>query len=92
MFLDGLGRPPVPWACTQQLKRWLIEAWRLPDDAPVMVTELTCAEEGCPPVETLFAVLRPKQPALKLTIKVPATEITQAQVFALERPSELDVP
>ncbi len=66
MKTDLFGtRPRNDPAVIDRLKRWTAEALRLPDDTPVMVTELRCAEEGCPDVETVIAVLdtpgRPRQ-------------------------------
>lgn len=39
------------------VKRWARAALGLPDEAVVLVTELRCAEPGCPPFETVIAVL-----------------------------------
>lgn len=40
-----------------RVKRWVVAACELDDLTPVLVTELRCLEEGCPPVETLVAIL-----------------------------------
>jgi hypothetical protein len=34
-----------------------VRLWALSDDTTVMVTELECREPGCPPIETVVAVL-----------------------------------
>jgi hypothetical protein len=39
------------------IKEWAIEVFRLPADASVLVTELRCSEPGCPPLETVIALL-----------------------------------
>ena len=44
------------------IKNALREALSLPDDAAISVTELACLEEGCAPVETMFALLRRDAP------------------------------
>jgi hypothetical protein len=48
-----------------EIKEWAAEVFRLPADASVLVTELHCTEPGCPPLETVIAVLdqpgRPRQ-------------------------------
>ena len=49
----------------RQIKAALRAALSLPDDTTVTVTELACLEEGCPPIETVVALLRPGAPALK---------------------------
>lgn len=40
------------------IKEWARQALRMTEDATVMVTELRCTEPGCPPLETVVAVLR----------------------------------
>lgn len=42
------------------VKTWTREAFRLSDDTGVFIAELHCDEEGCPPVETVIALLRPE--------------------------------
>lgn len=40
-----------------RIKSWTREIWSLSDDITIMVTELECREPGCPPIETVIAVL-----------------------------------
>jgi hypothetical protein len=51
---------------------------RLPDDVAVTVQQLSCAEPGCPPVETVVAVLA--TPPRRWTIHRPLAEIDDALV------------
>jgi hypothetical protein len=45
------------------IKEWAAEVFRLPADSTVMIAELRCTEPGCPPLETVIAILdRPGQP------------------------------
>ncbi|MEM7251491.1 MAG: nitrate reductase [Pseudomonadota bacterium] len=65
----------------RQLKEALRLALNLSDDAAVTVTELTCLEEGCPPIETVVALLRPDRPPLqhklhKSSVDVDADDLT----------------
>ena len=39
------------------IKTWARDLLPIPEEAAVMVTELECHEEGCPPVETVIAAL-----------------------------------
>ncbi len=48
----------------------------LDEEATVMVSELTCMEEGCPPVETIIAVFRPGMDKLQFRLHCPISEIT----------------
>jgi hypothetical protein len=51
---------------------------RLPDDVAVTVQQLSCSEPGCPPVETVLAVLA--TPPCRWTIHRPLAEIDDALV------------
>lgn len=41
---------------TRAIKRWTTQILRLPDTTTVLVSETTCADPGCPLVETTVAV------------------------------------
>jgi hypothetical protein len=49
---------------------------KLNDDDIVMVRQLDCTEPGCPPVETVVAVLPPEGPARRWTLHHPISDIT----------------
>ena len=56
--MDLFANTPKPnSARIAQLKSWVQQQLSLPDDAVVMVSELRCSEPGCPPLETVIAVL-----------------------------------
>lgn len=47
----------------RQIKQWVSEEFGLEEEVPVLVTELQCTEVGCPPLETVIAIMdRPGQP------------------------------
>ena len=56
MNLFGQGPAPDP-AVAGRIKAWAREMLGLGDDVVVTVTELRCAEEECPDVETVVGVL-----------------------------------
>ena len=37
-----------------QVKSWVSQAFDLSEDVSVMITQLQCTEEGCPPIETVI--------------------------------------
>jgi nitrate reductase delta subunit len=39
----------------ERVKVWTRERFRIPDEAPVLVSELTCTVPGCAPLETVVA-------------------------------------
>ena len=65
------------------VKRWAAELLPIAPEASLMVTELACHEEGCPPVETVIAALAaglvPRQWKLHKSI----AEVTREDVLAL---------
>ncbi len=48
----------------------------LEENVTVMVSELTCLEEGCPPVETIIAIFDPSGKRLQFKIHRSVQEIT----------------
>ena len=54
--------------------RTLFEATE--DDA-VVVNELSCAEPGCPPIETVVALLRAGSEPRQVKVHKPAVEVTE---------------
>jgi hypothetical protein len=46
------------------------------DDTAVMIRQLDCTEPGCPPVETVVAVLPLNAPARRWTLHRPVDQIT----------------
>ena len=65
---------------SREIKSWVSEGLGLTDDVSILVTELQCHEPGCPPVETVIAVLRPGVQAAQVKIHQPMAELTHAQV------------
>ncbi|MDE2887757.1 MAG: hypothetical protein OXR72_06035 [Gemmatimonadota bacterium] len=57
MLINPSPRRPNPER-VRQIKNALREALSPSDDTTISVTELACLEEGCAPVETVFALLR----------------------------------
>ena len=57
------------------IKEALRTALNLPDDTTVTVTELACLEEGCAPIETVVALLRPDAPPLQHKLHKPTDAI-----------------
>lgn len=50
------------------------------DDAVISVTELACADPGCPPRETVILVMLPGKPALKLRVHKAMADVNQGDV------------
>jgi hypothetical protein len=54
--------PPTGGPQVRDVKRWVRQAAGAPEEATIMVSELSCSEPGCPPYEVVTAVLVPGEP------------------------------
>ena len=61
----------------RQIKAALTAALDLSEDATIMVTELECREEGCPPVETVLALLRPDSLTVQYKVHKSTVELDE---------------
>jgi len=59
----------------RHIKEALRAALTLPDDTVVTVTELACLEQGCAPIETVVALLRPDAPPLQHKLYKPTDAV-----------------
>jgi hypothetical protein len=80
--LLGGGTKPDPEALAR-IKEWTREAFALPDDAVVMVTELRCQEDDCPDVETVVGVMTGPGQTRRFKLMKPAADVSRGEVFAL---------
>lgn len=76
------GTSPDP-AKTGRIKEWVKQSFNLPTDAVVMVTELRCTEPGCPPLETVVAILDGPGNRRQAKLHLPVAEITEQDVARL---------
>ena len=83
MNLFKQSRPTTNPAATQQIKTWVYDALSLSAEVPISISQLQCHEPGCPPIETVIAVMA--QPTQTYKIHAAAADINQLQVIeALE--------
>ena len=74
-------------AIARTIKTWVKEADLAPEDATLLVTELSCSEPGCPPVETVIAVLScGARTQWKLHRRM--TDVTREDIFRLSATHE----
>ncbi len=65
---------------TARVKGWVRAALSLGEDVTVMVTELSCTEEGCPPLETVIAILAEGSPPRQHKVHRARAELTERDV------------
>lgn len=74
------SRPaPLDADLSARVKTWVRSALDLGDDVAVVVSQLTCREPGCPPLETVLAVLQPGA-TRSVHLPLPAAQLTADDV------------
>jgi len=79
------GRPKRDPQQVATIKQWARELMDIPEDASLLVTELECHEEGCPPIETVVAVLAEGQPPRQWKVHRPVAEVTREDIETIAR-------
>ena len=69
---------PTDPAKIDQIKTWMYEYLNIDLTIPISVSQLRCSEPGCPPIETVIAVMT--TPACKYKIHKPATQIEAGDI------------
>lgn len=81
-MLINASKPRPDRERARQIKEALRNALELDDDSTIMVTELACLEEGCPPIETVLALLRPGTATLQFKVHKPTKDIDTQDLAA----------
>lgn len=84
-MLKGLGGRigPVRTNKATEIKAWVRELLPLAPETTILVTELTCTEPGCPPLETVVAVLKGPGENVQQKIHRSVVEITKEDIATL---------
>jgi hypothetical protein len=73
-------------ARVREIKDQLTAMLELTEESTVFVTELACLEEGCPPVETVIAVLRDRATQkFQFKLHKPVLDITEEDLAGIYR-------
>jgi hypothetical protein len=81
MTLPGT-RPRPDGAAIARVKAWLAATLGPDDGRTIVVSELTCSEPGCPPVETVIGLLGEGEPA-RWKLHKPVADVTEDDVRRL---------
>jgi hypothetical protein len=76
-------RPPHRSPNLSKLKESVRQSLDLTEDTTVLIRQLACTEPGCPPIETVVAVLPMDGPARRWTLHRGVEEITPDDLRAL---------
>ncbi|GHO72491.1 hypothetical protein KSD_02620 [Ktedonobacter sp. SOSP1-85] len=67
----------------EQVKRWVRQTLHPDEETSIMVTELRCSEPGCPPIETVIALLKTAHSTHQYKIHKSIAEITPEDIATL---------
>ena len=79
-MLIGSSKPKTDLTKVRKIKKALGNKLSIQNNATITLTELTCLEEGCPPVETVVALLKAASDPLQHKIHKPAAEFKAADL------------
>jgi hypothetical protein len=63
-------------AHTARVREWVESAIGAPDSTVISVSQLSCREPGCQPLETCITVFAEGAPAWSVTIHLPVADLT----------------
>jgi hypothetical protein len=72
--------------CARRIKDWARELLGAGEEASILVSELACSEPGCPPIETVIAILDGPGSARRYKLHRPSAEVTREDVARLAAP------
>ncbi|MDF5721417.1 MAG: hypothetical protein PUP91_13250 [Rhizonema sp. PD37] len=73
--------PKVNTEQTKQVKEWIYQALKIDESIPISLSQLQCTEPGCPPIETVIAVMR--NPIQQYKVHKPIAEIEFTDISEL---------
>ncbi|KAI9134764.1 hypothetical protein [Acaryochloris sp. CCMEE 5410] len=83
MDLFKASTPKADLEQIERLKAWVYEAFAIPADIPVSISQLACHKPGCPPIETVIAIMT--HPPQQYKLHQAVHEIAQQDVDALSK-------
>ena len=84
MNINPFGnKPKLDPAQASRIKDWVQRTFALSTDVAVLVTELQCTEEGCPPLETVIAILDEPGKTRPFKLHKPMADVTATDIQAL---------
>jgi hypothetical protein len=82
--MDLFGQKTVPnTAKIAKIREWVAATLGTAYDVVIMVSELRCSEPGCPPLETVIAVLDGPGQRRQFKIHRSIDELSEADIDAL---------
>jgi hypothetical protein len=74
-MLRSYQKRPEHVAALGRIRAWTRERFKLAADAAILVSEVSCALPGCPPLETVVAFWTEKEQRHQFKLFKPVTEV-----------------
>jgi hypothetical protein len=81
MNLFSQDKPKANPEKVRDIKNWVYRLLNVNPDIPISISQLTCKEPGCPPIETVIAIMT--QPAKQYKIHKAVDEIDELDICNL---------
>ena len=76
-LLSTFRKGPDHLAATKRVTGWVRTRFALPDETVVLVSEVSCQLEGCPPIETVIAFWTDEDTRYRYKIFKPVADVTE---------------
>jgi hypothetical protein len=81
MNLFSQDKPKADPKQIQQIKNWVYRILEVDSSIPISISQLACKEAGCPPIETVIAVM--STPIKQYKIHKAANDIDEIDICGL---------
>jgi hypothetical protein len=81
MNLFSQNKPKADPEQVKQIKNWVYCILEVDSSIPIYISQLTCKEPGCPPIETVIAVM--STPVQQYKIHKAVNEIDEIDICGL---------
>jgi G3E family GTPase len=66
-----------------QIRYWIRQNFNFGNDVPILIKEVPCIKEKCPPIETAIIAIEPNSPPRAFKVQKPINEITFDHIYDL---------
>jgi Cobalamin synthesis protein cobW C-terminal domain len=67
----------------EQIRYWMRQNFNFPKEVPIIIKEVPCVKDKCPPIETAIMAMEKNAPPRTFKIQKPINEITFDHVYNL---------
>jgi G3E family GTPase len=67
----------------EQIRYWMRQNFNFGKDVPILIKEVPCVKDKCPPIETAIMAMQPNAPPRAFKVQKPINEITFDHIYDL---------